>query len=60
MTDRFFRQQDFDRLQALRKRAKGQGAPLTDAEQEELRQLIAQEFRATIARTSIATQHDIA
>lgn len=58
--DRFFGQREFDRLQALRERVKGEGAPLNDAEQEELRQLIAQEFRATIARTDVLPQRDAA
>jgi hypothetical protein len=49
--DRFFTQQDHDRLQELQARVKGNGEPLTPQEEAELHALIAKEFRATVERT---------
>jgi hypothetical protein len=58
--DRFFTQQDYDRRRALASRAKGEGEPLTAAEEEEMDALIAKEFRATIQRADSLIQQQAA
>jgi hypothetical protein len=54
--DRFFTQQDFDRIHALMARKKGQGEPLSPEEDDELETLIDKEILATTLRAQPPAQ----
>ncbi len=54
--DRFFTQQDFDRIQTLMARKKGQGEPLSSEEEDELETLIDKEILATTLRAQPLVQ----